>query len=217
MKYANKNTKNQVWMLVVNILLMGLYFLLCFTAKEVEPDPKFPDNFTDWGTYLFILITYIVTTVAMHVWCAIGNKYKSVKILYFFYVILGIICFVSIFVCMGVFVNSGDKTTLDESRCLVAIIGCAMLNSTLGIHLLSSTCRNCYHYRSIAKTGSGTEKIKEYVKGWTSTNTVATAKDIYGNTIATVEENVYHPGYTRTKTEHFNTYQCFVCGQKTRD
>ena len=61
------------------------------------------------------------------------------------------------------------------------------------------------------------EKIKEYVKGWTSTNTVATAKDIYGNIIATVEENVYHTGNTRTKTEHFNTYQCFVCGQKTRD
>ena len=204
-------------MIGLNLLSMGLFFLLCFCAEEAEYDPKFPDNFTTLEGYAVIFGSIITLTILMNVLCFTLNKFKSVNIFYFVSIFLSVASFISFIIILGVSAESKQGVTLDASRVLVGLIGCIILNTPTAINLLWNTCRKCFHYRSVAKTGSDVEKVTEYVKGWTETKTVGTAKDIYGNIVYTVEKEIHHPGHNRTKTEHFNKYTCFVCGNKTRD
>ena len=49
---------------------MGLYFLICFTVKEVDPktlshNKVNNDQFTTPGGYVFIFSTYLITTIVM--------------------------------------------------------------------------------------------------------------------------------------------------------
>ena len=217
MKYFNKNYKNQAWMIGANLLLMGFFFLLCFAAEGTEFDPKFPDNFTTLPWYVGIFGSFILSSVLMNVIFFNVNRFKSVRICYFVSAFLSIVSVLTLIITLGTAVNSAQGVTLDTSRVLTALVGCVLLNVPLTINMLFNTCLQCFHYRSIAKTGEGREKITEYVKGWTEKRTVGTVKDIYGNIVMTAEQEIYHPGHSRTVSEHFNMYTCFVCGNKTRD
>ncbi len=221
MKYENKNYINQLLLIILSLALMGLYFLICFTVKEVDPktlshNKVNNDQFTTPGGYVFIFSTYLITTIVMFILCLIINKYKSVKYYYFFTVLFGIATPILLFVLLGTFVNSGDEVTMTQSKIMMSLIGCFFLNVVMVINMLCNTCKKCFYYRTVAHNRSGYEMITKHVKGWTEKKNIANVKNIYGDIIASYETNIYHPGYDKKVSVRYDIYKCFVCGNSTK-